>query len=934
MSKNFFLFFALTGILLLGLTQDRPPADPVAVRKAYLSADALYRAASRQAGLAGNDSLQQEKALILYRESLRQLLPVSTAAEQAGLDSLACLARLQSGYACMYLDSNAVAKREYLAAFALREKTSRLPDSLFFSPGMFTGGIYYGEQQYDSALYWYKLAEQFNDRYPQPLPGSQRLYNRLGALYYETGNYKQARNYFEKAVALSAPADHSLVQNYRINIASLLVKLDEPEAARRIYESLLPSPEYENEIWHNLAIISLKQQDNRKAIEFLRRVNYPSDKRSIDLYYNFAVAYAALGSTDSSEFYVQRALAENIRWNGKRKNSTYGLILKFQADELARQQLYKEATVLYQQAIIQFHNHFRVTEPDRNPVEFSGVFSYINLFNTLTAKAQAFENLYQQEKNIELLKISLQTFQSAFQLATYVENTYDSDEARLFLGKIKHSVHSDPIDVALLLYDLTRKRNYLEEAYQFDQQNKASVLAFNIHENELKTGALPASPLLKKEKDLKTRITRLILQAANLNDSLELAAISTRIRDEEIALGKIQDKLNNDPSWQQLKSYRHIPTVPQLQKTLDNTTALLSFHLSDNELLTLLITPSRFEYHKTVINKNFLAAIDALKASLHNHAPDQRYNGSVAATQLYEKIIAPVESKLVQTKRLVIIPDDELHYLPFEALQDANRKYLVERFSVQYQYTTALLKKNKTVNSTRVLGFAPFADRGYRDSGKTEYSVLPASREEIAGLKGNAYTNSSASLEQFLQSTRHAGIIHLATHALVDNENPARSYIVFYPDSTEYRLYAAEISNLRLDSASLVILSACETGTGQLVKGEGLMSLSRAFALAGCNNVITSLWKAEDQATAFLARQLHHYLGKGFTRDKALQLAKLDLLANRTIDPRLKSPNYWAHLVYIGDYEARHNSSNWWWIALGIIVCAIAYKILAKKKTV
>ena len=73
-------------------------------------------------------------------------------------------------------------------------------------------------------------------------------------------------------------------------------------------------------------------------------------------------------------------------------------------------------------------------------------------------------------------------------------------------------------------------------------------------------------------------------------------------------------------------------------------------------------------------------------------------------------------------------------------------------------------------------------------------------------------------------------------------------------------LYAPEISNLKLDSTQLVILSACETGTGQLVKGEGLMSLSRAFAYAGCPDIITSLWKAEDKTTAFLTQQLHYYL--------------------------------------------------------------------------
>src|SRR6185369_4542872 len=130
----------------------------------------------------------------------------------------------------------------------------------------------------------------------------------------------------------------------------------------------------------------------------------------------------------------------------------------------------------------------------------------------------------------------------------------------------------------------------------------------------------------------------------------------------------------------------------------------------------------------------------------------------------------------------------------------------------------------------------------------------------------------------------------------VNNELPMRSYVAFSPvnDQSDYRLYAEEIYSMDLDSTDLVILSACETGSGQLIKGEGLMSLSRAFAYAGCPNIITSLWKAEDKATAYIGRRLHQYLQKDYPKDEALQKAKLDLLNSREIGPRFKTPNYWA----------------------------------------
>lgn len=930
--QKILLSFLLFGLLIFCFSQTRQSNDAGNQLRAYEAANKIFRQAESLSVKAGDNEELQLKADKIYQQALAAFTALIPVAEKAGNDSLAFFTRLKAGFIEYYFDSANAAKTDYLAVIALQQKLTFVADSFLFIPYLYTGAIYYSQNQFDSALFFYKKAEQTNDSYPKPLKEAQRLYNRLGAMHYETGNYRQARNYFEKAITLTKPADKTLLANYKINIASLLVKLEEFESAKAIYESLLPSSSFENEICHNLGIISLKEQDNKKAVAYFRKINYSDNKKNIDLYYNFGVAYSRLNENDSSEFYLQRALAENIKWNGQRKNIQYGLILKYQADKLAKQGSYKEAITQYQQAVIQFHTDFKETDIYKNPEQFTGVFSFINLFNTLTAKAAAFEGWYQQEKDVELLKASLNTYQSAFKLANYVEKTYDSDEARLFLGKLKYTVHSKPIDVSLLLYDLTQKRNYLEEAYLFDQRNKASILTLNVQENEIRSASGKATELIRQESTLKTTITRLSLKAAQATDSSKLLQLNTAIRDNEIELGKLQEKINDDPAWQQKKSLEQIPAVTQLQKKMDNSTALLSFHFSADELLTILITPSQFEYHKSPINKDFFTAIESFKTALHNVSADQRYNGTGVSTSLYEKLISPILSKLSQTKRLIIIPDDELNYLPFEALQDENKKYLIEHFSVQYQYSTALLGENeKRAHIPGTLSFAPFTSSGYSDSLGYSLSSLPASKDEVTALEGMAFTDSDATKKNFLQSINQYGIIHLATHASVNNEEPSRSFIAFYPGNEDYKLFAQEISNLKLDSTRLVILSACETGAGQLVKGEGLMSLSRAFAYAGCPNIITSLWKAEDKTTAFLTQRVHYYLDKKYTKDKALQQAKLDLLNNKDIDPRFKSPNYWAHLLFIGDYEARHNAYNWWWIALAILTTSIVYLFLKRK---
>ena len=929
--QKILLSFLLLTVLLICFSQHQPSGNMPDLKKAWTAADKIYRQAEKLAAQAGDNETLQAKADETYQQALTAFQTLIPAAEKSADDSLNFFLHLRTGFINYYFDSAEAARKDYSTAIALKQKLPEVADSFLFLPYLYTGGIYYTNNQFDSALFFYKKAETINDSYINPLNESQRLFNRLGVMYYETGNYGQAKNYFEKAITLTTTDNKNLLVNYKINIASILIKLEDYGSARSVYESILSFNVFNDEIYHNLAIISLKQQDYKKAIAYLRKVNYSDNKKNIDLYYNFGVAFSGLNENDSSELYLQRAITENLRWNGHRKNIQSGLILSFQADELAKQQLYKEAAARYQQAIMQFHTDFKETDTYQNPEQFSGVYSYINLFNTLAAKANTLESWYQQDKNIELLKASLAAYKAAFKLADYVGKTYDSDESRLFLGKIKYTVHSRPINISLQLYELTRQKNYLEEAYLFDQRNKASMLALRVQENDLKNQADPANELIRLEKSLKTSITRLILKIPQTSDSNQLFQINSAIRDNEIELGKLQEKLNDDPAWQGKRSIEQIPPVHELQKKLDNTTAILSFHLSENELLTLIITSSRFDYRQSTISKNFFSDIELFKSQLQTTSPEQRYNAT-AATNLYKQLISPVQSKLSQIKRLIIIPDDELNYLPFEALQDENKKYLVERFSTQYQYATTLLGENKRTKwLPGILSFAPFATKAYNDSSGNSLPALPASKEEISGLEGMAFTDAVATKKKFLESVNHFSIVHLATHASVNNIDPARSFIAFYPDSSDYKLYAREIYNLRLDSTQLIILSACETGTGKLVKGEGLMSLSRAFAAAGCPNIITSLWKAEDKATAFITQRLHYYLTKKYSKDEALQKAKLDFLNNSETDPRLKSPVYWAHLIFIGNYEPRKNSSNWWIVAVSIILGALAYKFLKRK---
>jgi CHAT domain-containing protein/tetratricopeptide (TPR) repeat protein len=898
----------------------------------YLIADKLFLSAEK---LQFQKKFSEEKEEAINRQALDIFQKIIPAIEKANKDSLAFFCHYKIGLLWHYFDSVELAVEEYQKAVQLKYKTPAIADSFLFQPLLFTGSIYYRLNKFDTAYIFFKKAEAICEKYKKSLDGQQRLYNWLGGMYYATGNYKQAKNYFEKAVMLLSPSDpfyKEFLINYKTNIASSLAQIERFAEADSIYKSILPFNATANEILLNIGIVNLRLGNAGKALIYFRKIQYTNNLK-IPLYNQVGKAYWVLGKPDSTEKYFALALEENEKWNGARKNIQHGITFQYLAEKYAVENKHKGAIENYQKAIIQFYPDFNKYDVYQNPENFSGVFSYINLFNTLTAKADAFEKLYQQDKQQQSLDAALNAYHSAFKLADYVERTYESDEARLFLNKIKYNVHDKPIRISLQLYGITKNKMYLEEAYNFDQQNKASILSLNVQEQALKSQQGFNSNLFEEEAKVKTAITRLSLKAAQVADSSQLQKINASIRDNEIQLGKLQEKMNELPGYRAQKFAQSIPTVAQVQKILDKKTALLSYHLAKNELVILCITANEFSYHKQVVDSTFFNSIELLKGSLNNFSPEKQYNGAAISAQLYNTAIKPIEDKIKNAENLLIIPDDELNNLPFEALQDAEGKYLLEKFTVRYQYSTALLRddiKKRGANKGS-LAMAPFSN-----TGNGLFARLAYSKNEVENVEGNILLDNAATKKRFLAAADKYGILHLATHTIVNDTLPEQSLIAFYPATgvpqNENNLYVQEIYNLKLDSTKLVILSACETGTGKLAKGEGLMSLARAFTYAGCPNIIASLWKADDKSTAWIIQRFYHYQQNGMDAATALQKAKIDYIQSPDIEKRFKTPNYWAHLVLTGIPEKKSNSFIWLWITGIIALLVIALYFFTKKR--
>jgi CHAT domain-containing protein len=315
-----------------------------------------------------------------------------------------------------------------------------------------------------------------------------------------------------------------------------------------------------------------------------------------------------------------------------------------------------------------------------------------------------------------------------------------------------------------------------------------------------------------------------------------------------------------------------------------------------------------------------------------------------AAKQLYHHLLAPVADKLTQS--LIIVPDGVLGYIPFEALliEEVTDKYnyptfpyLLNKHSISYTYSATLLQEMQQRQhlqkpSKELLAMAPFYAEGYSQTrdiisrevvldtvaasssifSTNEFSPLPNSGIEVETISsiwtGDYFLGNDATEILFNDMASYYQILHLATHGQADYRYGDYSFLAFsqLPDSIENELlYVRDIYNLQLN-ADLVVLSACDAGIGELKKGEGVISLARAFAYAGAKSMVTSLWKVNDASTKDLMINLHQNLKSGMTKDQAVQQAKLKYISDQS-EKDLSHPYFWGSFIAIGDMSPLTN---------------------------
>ena len=335
--------------------------------------------------------------------------------------------------------------------------------------------------------------------------------------------------------------------------------------------------------------------------------------------------------------------------------------------------------------------------------------------------------------------------------------------------------------------------------------------------------------------------------------------------------------------------------LEKLQNTLTETT-LIEFANFDNRLWAFVINGEKFDVFRYSTDvealsqetKQFLFQIKTGHFLEKISSENQRLAfGRLLhhANTIYDALLRPLK-KFWRGQRLVIVPTDFLHYLPFQSLHDGE-KFLIEDWEIGYAPSLAVLQsclKRKFLPSRTAL-LVGVSDK-FTPLVKEEIETLGKLFESSAQLIDEA-----ATLENIRQNIKATDVLHLACHGNFRFDNPDFSSLNLFSEN----LTVKEAQNLELQN-NLVVLSACETGLNKIVSGEELLGLTKGFFNDGPSSLILSLWTVNDQSTLDLMRHFYSELLSGNNLSKSLQIAQLKMLEENA------HPYFWSPFILNGHW--------------------------------
>ncbi len=809
------------------------------------------------------------------------------------------------------------------------------------------GRMKYTLKQLDEAMEYFDMAESLFKEYFGP------DYHNLGTLYLNKGNIYNDRKDFEKAYeyyrkaqrVYAANLQHTHPNRYKVinNIASILLKRKEYSAALENYKQsymATKDPVSKTLIARNLGQIFHDLKDSVNAAYYYELSLKNALNELVSNHYELGHTYLAYGKfcfennkPDKAFGYFKRAyhiFLENFGF----KNPNVSDALTSIGDYYFKTKQYYSALDSYQQALICNAYGFNDTNPYINP-DIDSVIIIYQLVEPLLGKANTFRELSKGtfENKVENLRTALQCCDIAINIVDVVRS-HIREESKLHLSGDVDKVYENAVKISNELYKLTGQDKYLRKSFEFSEKSRFAVMLASLRDIEaIAFGGIPDS-LQQLEKKIKEDIA--IHEKWIYDEKQELSQDQNKISNWEsrlFQLNRQHDSLiktfeEDYRKYFNLKYDNEIASLKEIQSELASDQVMIEYFLADTMLFIFTVKPDELVLRTNIMDTSHNTKLTHLRKyyqnSILDHSKEVYWNYIKLSHYFYQTLIFPVKD-LIKEKRLIIVPDGRLGYIPFETLladvpprgklDYRNLNYLIRNNPVSYSYSATIHFNNpkKKALNEELLAVAPSYEKygihtnsNGQDTNGLRIGPIFHSNYEVSGISsifpGKVLKDINATEQRFKSIANQYSILHMAMHALIDDNNPMFSKLIFTPSVEENQedgfMHTYELYKMKLN-AELAVLSACNTGSGKLREGEGIINLARGFTYAGVPSIIMTLWEVEDKSGAEIMLNFYDYLNKGYSKDRALQQAKLDYLKNM---PQFRAhPYFWSAYVNIGD---------------------------------
>jgi CHAT domain-containing protein len=737
----------------------------------------------------------------------------------------------------------------------------------------------------------------------------------LGRIHRDTGDYIQSLNYFNDALRIVTKADgHS----------------------RRGAEILSA-----------MGLLFAEQRDNSKAIEYLNKSlevysNTNDNIKKSQINNNLGIVYTRENRLEDASRHLLESLklsetakyregilaAERglgfISWKQGDYQGSIDHLDKSWLISLELKDEIRQAEILWSKAEVYCAQKSYTTaiECAERALSISEKFG---LFNVFYLSAVVLGKCHFAQNNIaQALSILSQAIKKIEEVRYHVAGI-EQERVAFF---------EDKVEAYQVMAEVLLSQKRVMEALTYSEQAKSRALLDIVQDGQVTGLKVMSSTEREAEQKLKSEIY-------SLNSQLMIERRKTSLdRNAEIALiDRLKDARFNYDTFR-TNLYASHPRLrirrvdfPSLSQEMcdfllqDPHTALLEFLIAGDKVYLFLVTRNA-----SPDGKNSTAEVKVYPLSLsssdlrerikiyYRQLSGQRIDFKARARELYNVLLKDVEPQLAGRTKLCIVPDGFLWELPFQTLIDADDKFLLEKYAIFSSPSLVYLhqvKRNDQLNHKK-------ADKAILAVGNPALSqeilerypaikLLPDAETEVRSIsdiygqeQSMVFTGASATEGAIKSKIRTAKILHFATHGIIDRFDAFHSHLILAKDSRDPAqdglFDVSEIAELDLN-ANMAILSACETGSGSIGNGEGVISMAWAFLVAGTPTTIVSRWRVDSASTSELMVELHRQLIK-YNRDAVQTSGKVEALRDASLmlmrNKQYRHPFFWAGFIALG----------------------------------